>query len=135
MKNQLIGLVAGFLICTATVMADTFPNTLWIGNDGTAAAPILNTTTTGVVLRQINSTAAVGLAIDSNKLYVNSLSGGNFYNLDSLRRTQAIRSPCRSQLRPDILRRVPLGGELLVPSIRSIRHDSYRRFAVGFTLV
>jgi hypothetical protein len=84
MKNQLIGLVAGFLICTAAVMADTFPNTLWIGNDGTAAAPILNTTTTGVVLRQINSTAANGLAIDSNKLYVNSLSGGNFYNLDTL---------------------------------------------------
>jgi len=84
MKKQLIGLVAGFLICTATVMADTFPNTLWIGNDGTAAAPILNTTTTGTVLRQINSTAAVGLAIDSNKLYVNSLSGGNIYNLDTL---------------------------------------------------
>ena len=72
MKNKLIGLAAGILICTATVMADTFPNTLWIGNDGTAAAPILNTTTTGIVLRQIDNTAAVGLAIDSNKLYVNS---------------------------------------------------------------
>jgi len=84
MKSQLIGLIAGILICTATVMADTFPSTLWIGNDGTAAAPILNTTTTGIVLRQIDNTAAVGLAIDSNKLYVNSLSGGNFYNLDTL---------------------------------------------------
>jgi len=85
MKNQLIGLAAGILICTATVMADTFPNTLWVGNDGTAAAPILNTTTTGVVLRQIDNTAAVGLAIDSNKLYVNSTtSGGNIYNLDTL---------------------------------------------------
>jgi len=85
MKNQLIGLAAGILMCTATVMADTFPNTLWVGNDGTAAAPILNTTTTGVVLRQIDNTAAVGLAIDSNKLYVNSTtSGGNIYNLDTL---------------------------------------------------
>ena len=85
MKNQLIGLAAGILICTATVMADTFPNTLWVGNDGTAAAPILNTTTAGVVLRQIDNTAAVGLAIDSNKLYVNSTtSGGNIYNLDTL---------------------------------------------------
>lgn len=84
MKNKPIGVVAGILICTATVMADTFPNTLWIGNDGTTAAPILNTTTTGIVLRQIDNTATVGLAIDSNKLYVNSLSGGKFYNLDTL---------------------------------------------------
>jgi hypothetical protein len=84
MKNKLIGLAAGILFCTATVMADTFPNTLWIGND-VAAAPILNTTTTGIVLRQIDTTQAVGLAIDSNKLYVNSTtSGGNIYNLDTL---------------------------------------------------
>ena len=84
MKNKLIGLTAGILICAATVMADTFPNTLWVGND-VAAAPILNTTTTGIVLRQIASTEAVGLAIDSNKLYVNSTtSGGNTYNLDTL---------------------------------------------------
>ena len=84
MKNKLIGLAAGILFCTATVMADTFPNTLWIGND-VAAAPILNTTTTGIVLRQIDATQAVGLAIDSNKLYVNSTtSGGNIYNLDTL---------------------------------------------------
>jgi len=85
MKNKLIVLAAGILMCTATVMADTFPNTLWVGNDGTAAAPILNTTTTGVVLRQIDNTLAVGLAIDSNKLYVNSqLPKSNFYNLDTL---------------------------------------------------
>jgi len=86
MKNQFIGLVAGILICTATVMADTFPNTLWIGN-ATASAPILNTTTTGIVLRQIDNTAALGLAIDANKLYVNALSGGNTYNLDTLTTT------------------------------------------------
>src|SRR6185369_5395771 len=84
MKNKLIVLAAGILICTDTVMADAFPNTLWIGNS-VAAAPILNTTTTGVVLRQIDNTLAVGLAIDSNKLYVNSqLPKSNFYNLDTL---------------------------------------------------
>ena len=85
MKNKLIGLAAGILLCAATVMADTYPDTLWIGNGGVFGAPILNTTTFGAELRRIDSMQAHGLAIDSNTLYVNSdLSGGPTYNLDTL---------------------------------------------------
>lgn len=79
--------LVGMLVCATAAVADTFPNTLWIGNDTHAAAGILNTTVTGTVLRTIANTVGVGFAIDesSNKLYVNSsFTGGTVYDLNTL---------------------------------------------------
>jgi len=76
----------GMLVWATSVLADTTPNSLWIGNDQNTTFPILNTTTTGTVLRTIPGTSAIGFAIDesSNRLYVNSGFGGGIYNLDTL---------------------------------------------------
>jgi len=88
MKNKLIVLAAGVLICTATVMADTFPNTLWVGNEGIPPPGILDVTVmdpgAGTVLRTLPG-GAQGLAVGSNKLYVN-VDGFrvDIYDLDSL---------------------------------------------------
>ena len=61
----------GMLVWATSVLADTTPNSLWIGNDQNTTFPILNTTTTGTVLRTIPGTSAIGFAIDesSNRLY------------------------------------------------------------------
>ena len=65
-------------------MADLFPGSLWIGNDGSSSFGILNTSKTGTTLRTIPNTAAIGFAIIGNDLYANSGTGGNKYNLDTL---------------------------------------------------
>jgi hypothetical protein len=64
-----LGLLASGIVSTATAI----PNTLWIGNDTNAAAGILNTDRTGVVLRTIANTASVGFGVDvaNGILYTN----------------------------------------------------------------
>ena len=78
--------VSAILVCATSACAD-LTNTLWIGNSQDASLGILNTTTTGTVLRTIPNTTAIGFAIDesANSLYVNNMgSGGGIYNLDTL---------------------------------------------------
>ena len=82
----------GFSQCLrCPAFAGATPNSLWIGNDGNGAVGILNTDTSGLVLRTIAGTSAIGFAVDesTNQLYVNNAGGGgSIYNLDTLATAQ-----------------------------------------------
>src|SRR5262245_16333305 len=67
----------GLLLALAgadSLQAVPIPNTLWIGNDTNTNFPILNTTTTGVVLQTIPNTVGIGFGVNlaTNTLYVNT---------------------------------------------------------------
>jgi hypothetical protein len=86
-RISLLCIIAGTFVCASSAFADTTPGTLWIGNNTNASLDILNTTTTGTVLRSIVNTSAIGFAIDesSNKLFVSSsITGGGIYDLNTL---------------------------------------------------
>jgi hypothetical protein len=92
--------VAAILVCATTASADLTPGTLWIGNDQNGGVGILNTTTTGTLIRTISNTSAIGFAIDegANSLYVNNGGGGGgIYNLDTLAKTGSFTLPHSSE--------------------------------------
>ena len=93
-------LLASAIVCMTPAFADLTPNSLWIGNDGNAGVGILNTTTTGTLLRTIPNTLAIGFAVDesTNRLYVNNNGGGGgIYNLDTLATTGSFTLPHTSE--------------------------------------
>ena len=62
-------------------------STIWIGNDTNTSAPILETTTSGTVLRTLPGTSAVGFGVDvaNDLLYVNStFTAAARYDLSTL---------------------------------------------------
>jgi hypothetical protein len=67
-----LGLLVSGVVSTATAIP--YANSLWIGNDTNAAAGILNTDRTGMVLQTIAGTASQGFGVDvaNGILYVNS---------------------------------------------------------------
>jgi len=75
-----------FLV-SSTATAASFPNSLWIGTDNTGGRAVLNTDTSGSVLRSVPSTEATGFAIDlpGNIIYFGT-SGATITprNLDTL---------------------------------------------------
>jgi hypothetical protein len=96
--NKVFTLAAGVLLFTASAVADSTAGSLWIGNDTNASLGILNTSTSGTLLRSIADTVGVGFGIDGNTLYVNSLFiGGNTYDLDTLAITGAFTLPHASE--------------------------------------
>ena len=100
LRISLLSMIAGALVCASSAFADTTPGSLWIGNDTNTSDAILNTTTSGTVLRSIANTVGVGFAIDesSNKLYVNStFAGGGIYDLDTLGTVGAFTLPHSSE--------------------------------------
>ena len=99
-RARLLVFLASAAACVSPAFGDITPGTLWIGNDTNAADGILNTTTTGTVLRTIPNTVGVGFAIDesTNSLYVNStFAGGGIYNLDTLAVTGSFTLPHSSE--------------------------------------
>jgi len=68
------------LLAVALLVADTmgaahaagFDNSLWIGNDTGSSLGVLNTDTTGAVLRTLPNVSAIGFAVDvaNGKLYI-----------------------------------------------------------------
>ncbi len=99
-RARVLVFLAATAVCVAPAFADLTPGTLWIGNDTNAADGILNTTTTGTLLRTIPNTAGVGFAIDesTNSLYVNStFSGGGVYDLNTLATTGSFTLPHSSE--------------------------------------
>jgi hypothetical protein len=82
-----LGFVVAIFVCPNVADADPNADNLWLGNDTNASLGLLNTTTTGTVLRTIPNTAGVGFAVDTtlNRLYVNStFTGGGVYDLSTL---------------------------------------------------
>lgn len=74
-RRLLLPLVALVVLAgSGPLRAAPIPNTLWIGNDTNSNLPILNTTTTGVVLQTIPNTVGVGFGVNlaTNTLYVNT---------------------------------------------------------------
>jgi streptogramin lyase len=91
-------MIAGVLVCASSAFADTTPGSLWIGNDGNSGDGILNTNTSGTVLRTIANTSAIGFAIDGNSLYVNNVGGGGgIYDLNTLATTGSFTLPHASE--------------------------------------
>jgi YD repeat-containing protein len=60
------GLMAALFLClsSSTAIAASFPNSLWVGTDNTANLAVLNTDTSGNILRSVPTTEATGFAID-----------------------------------------------------------------------
>jgi len=58
--------MAALFLClvSGTTIAASFPNSLWVGTDNTASLAVLNTDTSGNVLRSVPITEATGFAID-----------------------------------------------------------------------
>src|ERR1700682_3564541 len=78
----------GLLVLSISpAFANAFPNSLWIGNDTNAGAPILNTDTSGNVLRLGPPGSGVGFGVDlvTSELFVNDFfSSAAVYDLNTL---------------------------------------------------
>ena len=84
---SVLGLALLLSLFTGSALAAPFANSLWIGNDTNASFPILNTDTSGNLLRFGPTGPAVGFAVDlsANELFVNNLfAGATVYDLTTL---------------------------------------------------
>lgn len=88
--------IFGLAVLALSIMpafATAIPDSLWIGNDTNSAFPILNTDTSGNLLRFGPTGSGVGFAVDlaANELFVNSsFNSANIYNLDTLALTGTV---------------------------------------------
>src|SRR5262249_7006135 len=80
------------IVTVGMASAQSFDNSLWIGNDTGSSIGVLNTDTTGVVLRTLPNVSATGFAVDvaHGKLYIaeglNVISEWDLNTLAAIRR-------------------------------------------------
>jgi len=82
-----LGVALLLVLVSSPALAAPFSNSLWIGNDTNSGFPILNTDTSGNLLRFGPAGSGVGFAVDlaANELFVNdAFSSATVYNLTTL---------------------------------------------------